>query len=516
MLSDTPTSEELASASLARYCPLVPTTKQAAFLDLRGREALFGGAAGGGKSMALLMAALQHVHVPGYAALILRKDTQRLSLAGGLIPRSHAWFADQPGVRWNAARREWSFPTGVSRATIQFGYLAHPENKYRYASSEFHYIAFDELTELGEEEYQFLFSRLRRTNTSGVPLRVRAASNPGNVGHGWVKRRFIDGRKPSIGMEEIGGAAYQLAGSRELDSRQLDEHEFDPHRAPILMADERTFLPSLIDDNPHLDAVSYRQSLASLPPLARERLLHGDWSVCETGLIRPEWLREFVEGARETGLPPVRHTDRSPARGMQHWLTLLAPDGSDLATVDPAACRRIVTIDPAGTSAEKMREARGRPASHSVLQVWDQPRRELSHLLLLRHQERAQVSFGSLLELVRRVAREWRPERIYIENEKFGSAVADSLRGELPIEQVRTEGRDKATRAAKLLNKLERGEVFLPKYETSWRPTLEAEWLAWTGRDDEPTDQIDAAAYAAILAERAGPAIVCAQPGVVT
>jgi hypothetical protein len=95
-------------------------------------------------------------------------------------------------------------------------------------------------------------------------------------------------------------------------------------------------------------------------------------------------------------------------------LTLLKPDGSDLATVDPAACRRIVTIDPAGTSAEKMREARGRPASHSVLQVWDQPRRELSHLLLLRHQERAQVSFGSLLELVRRVAREWRPERIYI------------------------------------------------------------------------------------------------------
>jgi hypothetical protein len=505
MLGESLIHDERAAASLARYCPLVPTAKQMAFLDLRGREALFGGAAGGGKSIALLMAALQHVHIPGYAALILRKDTQRLALAGGLIPRSLAWLAGHPGLHWNAARREWSFPTSAAPATIQFGYLPHPDSKYRYASSEFHYIAFDELTELGEEEYRFLFSRLRRTTTSGLPLRVRAASNPGNVGHTWVKQRFIDEGRPSIGLEAIGGAAHQGDSTRE----------FDAHRTPIVMSDERTFLPSRIADNPHLDAVSYRQSLASLPPLARQRLLHGDWSVCETGLIRPEWLREFIEGDRETGLPAVRAADRSSARGMKRWLTLLAPDGSELATVDPTACRRIVTIDPAGTSAEKNREARGRPASHSVLQVWDQPRRDLSHVLLLRHQERKQVSFGSLLELVRRVAREWRPERIHIENEKFGAAVADSLRGELPIELVHTEGRDKATRAAKLLNKLERGEVFLPKYETSWRPALEAEWFAWTGRDDQSTDQIDAAAYAAILADRAGPAIMRAKPGVV-
>src|SRR6185436_19414404 len=137
--------------------PHVPSARQRQFLDIDCLEAFYGGAAGGGKSEALLMAALQHVHKPGYAALILRKDTQRLALAGGLIPRSHEWLHDR--ADWNAGRRQWTFPSG---ATLSFGYLAHPLDKYRYGSSEFQFIGFDELTEFAEEDYLFLFSRLRR------------------------------------------------------------------------------------------------------------------------------------------------------------------------------------------------------------------------------------------------------------------------------------------------------------------------------------------------------------------
>ena len=72
-------------------------------------------------------------------------------------------------------------------ATITFGYLARPLDKFRYASSEFQYIAFDELTDFEEEDYLFLFSRLRRTRCSQAKLRIRSASNPGGSGRLWVE-----------------------------------------------------------------------------------------------------------------------------------------------------------------------------------------------------------------------------------------------------------------------------------------------------------------------------------------
>ena len=123
------------------------------------------------------MAALQYVHVPGYAALILRKDTQRLQLAGGLIPRSHQRLAGSEAV-WNEAKLTWKFPTAGAPATLSFGYLQTSADKYRYGSSEYQYIAFDELTEFAEEDYRFLFSRLRSTKAIDVPLRMRAGQQP--------------------------------------------------------------------------------------------------------------------------------------------------------------------------------------------------------------------------------------------------------------------------------------------------------------------------------------------------
>src|SRR5262245_55996879 len=174
------------------YCPWQPTDKQSEFLISDHLEVFFGGAAGGGKSVALLMAALQYVKRPGYAALIIRKDLPRLALAGGLIPRSHEWLAGSK-AKWNQARRQWTFPVkGGQPATLTFGYLCRPLDKFRYASSEFQFIAFDELTDFTEEDYLFLFSRLRRNTRLDVPLRMRAASNPGGLGHLWVKQRFIE------------------------------------------------------------------------------------------------------------------------------------------------------------------------------------------------------------------------------------------------------------------------------------------------------------------------------------
>lgn len=432
-----------------RYWPHEPTPKQRTFLDLDCLEAFYGGAAAGGKSEALLMAALQYVHVPGYAALILRRDTQRLALAGGLIPRAAAWLAES-GAAWHSAARRWSFPTAGRRATLTFGYLQVGQDKYRYASSEFQFIAFDELTEFPEEDYLFLFSRLRKPISLAVPLRMRSASNPGNLGHDWVKRRFV-GDDALRALRD--GAPAELFWQRGA-----------------------AFVPARIPDNPWVNEQEYSASLSHLPPLFRERLMHGDWSIRAEGLIRPEWLRDYVASDR--------------------MLQLFDGLGRPLARFDERNCRRIVTIDPAGTSAERAAERRGRPASWSVAEVWDLAPRDFGPWLLLRHVWRERVGFDGLCAALRRLHAEWRPARMYIEHEKLGQAACDLLGRDLPLEPIATGGRDKVARAAPLVLKLERGEIFLPRHETSWRPVLESEWLGWTGLDEETTDQIDAAAYA--------------------
>lgn len=404
------------------------------------------------------MAALQYIHYPGYAALIIRKDLPRLALAGGLIPKSHEWLTGSDAV-WNHARRQWCFPVDDGPpATITFGYLARPLDKFRYASSEFQYIAFDELTDFQEEDYLFLFSRLRRVTKLRVPLRMRSASNPGGAGHLWVKQRFVE--------------------------RATEDCKNGP-AVPMLRKQGRLFIPARIADNPALNESEYRETLLHLPPVDRERLMNGNWDVQEDAVFKEKWLRYYVE---------VNKQDE-----------LLAPSGEILATIPHGTCRRFITIDPAGTSEERNQESKGKAASWTVAQVWDQPRRELERFLILRHETRVRVGFDELIELVKQHYEEYRPERIWIEGEKLGHAVYDMLKYEYPIECLPTMQKDKKTRSGPLIMKMERGEIFLPKFETAWRPGFEAELLAWTGTDREVADQIDAAAYAAIVVHDGSP-----------
>lgn len=228
--------------TMARWSPHEPTVKQRAFLDLDCFEALYGGAAGGGKSDALLMAALQHVHVPGYAALLLRRTYADLSLPGAIMDRAKAWLVPK-GVDWNDKEKRFTFPT--SAATLTFGYLDTERDRYRYQGAELQFIGFDELTQFPEQWYRYLLSRLRRLKSATVPLRARGASNPGGLGHDWVRRRFVEG-----------------------------EHRED-----------RAFVPANLDDNPHLDAVAYRAALAQLDATTRRQLLEGVWVRDGGGLV---------------------------------------------------------------------------------------------------------------------------------------------------------------------------------------------------------------------------------------
>jgi hypothetical protein len=222
---------------------------QAAFLSLPHMEALYGGAAGGGKSDALLRAALQYVEFPAYKAILFRKTFSQLSQAGGLIDRSKEWLTGK--ATWNETKHRWTFPSG---AILEFGHLQHENDRFNYQGAEFDFIGFDELTHFTEIEYRYLFSRLRRRVDSPIPGRMRSASNPGGKGHRWVKRRFIE-RKPD--PDDLGDTPEKCA--------------------------ERIFIPAKLTDNPGIDQVGYEAALKQLDPQEQEQLLDGNWDARQPG-----------------------------------------------------------------------------------------------------------------------------------------------------------------------------------------------------------------------------------------
>lgn len=253
--------------SIEHYIPQNPTPRQKLFLDLEDKlEVFYGGAAGGGKSSALLMGALKYVHIPGYAALLLRRSYTDLSLPGALMDRANQWL--QGKAHWSGMEKKWTFPSG---ATLTFGYLATEVDKYQYQGAEFQYIGFDELSQFTETQYTYLFSRLRRLKDGRVPLRLRSGSNPGGVGALWVKERFIpDDFSPEFAVSE---KIWEKHGEDEETGEKLT----------------RYFVPARLDDNPHLDQHQYELSLRNLDPVTRAQLRRGDWQITLRGDILYQW-----------------------------------------------------------------------------------------------------------------------------------------------------------------------------------------------------------------------------------
>lgn len=251
---------------------MTPTDKQATFLTIPCREGFYGGAARGGKSVALLMSALMDVEEPDYSSIIFRRNFTDLKLPGALMDVAHDWLG-RTAAHWNDNDKTWTFPSG---ATLNFGYMAGPNDHFRYQGAQWQRVCFDELTQFRPNQYLYLFSRQSRPagSASRLPLQTLSASNPGGEGHDFVFERMIAGQRPP----------------------------------------RRIFVPARLEDNPHTDQAAYDDSVSELDPITQDQLRRGVW-------ILPKGSRSF-ERAWWRGRNRFDPTDPElAARAGERWIS---------------------------------------------------------------------------------------------------------------------------------------------------------------------------------------------------
>jgi hypothetical protein len=219
---------------------------QTEFLAASETDVLYGGAAGGGKSYAMLVDPLRYAHRAVHRALIIRRSMPELR---ELIDKSRELYPKAfPGCKYREVEKMWNFPSG---AKIEFGFLERDADVYRYQGQAYSWIGFDEITHLPTEfSWNYLASRLRTTDSKIIPY-MRCTANPGGVGAHWVKKRYIDPCIPDTSFEGADGLT-------------------------------RKFIPARLEDNPYLaEDGRYEQMLKALPPTQRKQLLEGNWDVNE-------------------------------------------------------------------------------------------------------------------------------------------------------------------------------------------------------------------------------------------
>ncbi len=458
-------------------------------------EALFGGAAGGGKTEALLMWLAEGIHIPDYSGIIYRRYIEDLDQSNdSLLAKTMRLY---PAIGGNLIGAQWHFKTIGADAIIYMSGLAFDKSVLKAQGGAYHRAAFDELTHFTEAQYDFIYTtRMRKTVGFPIKCGTRCSANPGGPGHDWVKAKYI--------------TDDALKFIKELDPEQPTPAGtvFWGKNPDGSMNTDIAYVPSRAIDNPSLDLVDYLRRMAkNKNPVEKARMMNGDWSVAPEGLIKPHNLRYYTMVGQMINLLEsvigrdggIIHTDKV------------------IKSFHENTCRRYVTVDTAGGMKDKSREAKGKSASWTVAGVWDSRNLDESKLgadeplaglsgnrvktiLMLRHMWRDRCGFVEVARELIRIHQEWSPSKTRVEDKTMGPDLANLLQTEIPIDVIASGTIDKVARAAPFLNMLDKGLVYLPKGENSWRPVLEAEWLGWQGLDNETNDIIDMCSYGAIEA----------------
>ena len=253
------------------------------FLASSEQEVLYGGAAGGGKSYAMVADPVRYFSNPKSNMLLVRRSTEELreliSVSKDLYPKA------VPGAKFLEREKTWIMPSG---ATLWMSYLDKDDDVSRYQGQAFNWIGFDELTQWPSPfAWNYMRTRLRTAKGSNLPLVQRATSNPGGSGHAWVKKMFID---PAPYNESFWATDHETGDELVWPGSSTYAVNNNLVGTPML---KRRFIPATLFDNPYLaDDGMYEANLLSMPEHLRRQLLEGDWDIAE-GAAFPEFKRNI-------------------------------------------------------------------------------------------------------------------------------------------------------------------------------------------------------------------------------
>lgn len=269
---------------------------QETFLASPADLAIYGGAAGGGKSFALLLEATRHLSNPKFGAVVFRRNSTDILKEGALWDESQPLYKAVGGVP-REGKLDWSFPSG---AAVSFSHLEHEKDKYSWQGAQIPLIAFDELTHFTKSQFWYMFSRNR--STSGVRPYVRASCNPD-------PDSFVAGLVAWYIDPDTGYAIPERSGVLRHFVRQGDDiiwadrpEELLGRFPDLTRYDVKsfTFVASNVYDNKILleKDPGYLGNLKAQDTVNRERLLRGNWKIRPSaGLYFKRSYFEVVDAA---------------------------------------------------------------------------------------------------------------------------------------------------------------------------------------------------------------------------
>lgn len=279
---------------------------QTTFLSTPADIAIYGGAAGGGKTYALLLEPLRHISNPGFGAVIFRRTSVQVRNQGGLWDESMTLYP-AAGAKPKEYDLWWKFPSGAS---VSFAHLEHDKNVLDWQGSQIPLIGFDEITHFTSAQFWYMLSRNR--SSCGVRPYVRATCNPDS--DSWVAELiswWIDQDTGYAIKERAGVLRWFIRLGENIvwgDSPQELVQYKDPITGKPLPAKSLTFIPSSLSDNLALVEADpgYSANLQALPQVERERLLNGNWKIRWQGQTFFE-LANMLDNGKPVVLP--KHCD---------------------------------------------------------------------------------------------------------------------------------------------------------------------------------------------------------------